>query len=791
MHTNLIPRVLLFCLSGAVVAAPPPSGRHPEAQPAALLPNPSFEDARGDQVAGWQRSSGQRSADFYVDDSIAHTGTRSLRIASKDGTDASWNTTIEVRPWARYRLSGWIRTLDVQSEDGGGALLSLEFLQGRQTRALTGTADWTRVEMEFDTAGNDAIQINCLLGGTGRARGTAWYDDLSLEFLSARSLEPAVTIDPSQARAAMSPYVYGQFIEHLGRGIYGGLWAEMLEDRKFYYAVGARESSWRAVGDAATVTMTTRAPFSGAQSPEIRAAGPGEGITQGALALVSGKRYVGRIVLAGSRAAGPIHVSLVWGQDAADRETLAIRQLTTSFRTVALEFTAGATTDAGRFEIIGRGAGTYRIGAVSLMPADHVQGFRPDVLALLRELNAPVYRWPGGNFVSGYSWRDGIGDRDRRPTRKNPAWQGIEPNDVGIHEFIALCRLIKAEPYIAVNSGLGDVAEAASEVEYANGARSTPMGALRAKNGSAAPFRCRFWSVGNEMYGDWQLGHMPLAEYVRKHQEFARAMRAKDKTIQIVGVGSVGEWDEAMLKGNADHMNLISEHFYCRERPGLLGHVLQVPQQVRRIADTHRAYRKQIPELEGKDIRIALDEWNYWYGPYLYGELGTRYYLKDALGIAAGLHEYFRQSDIVFMANYAQTVNVIGAIKTTKTAAALETTGLVLKLYRAHFATTPVEVSGAPEPLDVVAGWNEKRTALIVGVVNPTATEQRLTLNLAGMAVPETAYLRQISGTNERAYNEPGKPALVVIEETAAAPFGRAITLPPMSISLYELGVRS
>ena len=98
------------------------------------------------------------------------------------------------------------------------------------------------------------------------------------------------------------------------------------------------------------------------------------------------------------------------------------------------------------------------------MPADNVEGFRPDVLQLLRELNAPVYRWPGGNFVSGYDWRDGIGDRDRRPPRKNPAWKGVEHNDVGIHEFMALCRLIKTEPYIAVNSGLGDAAAAADEV---------------------------------------------------------------------------------------------------------------------------------------------------------------------------------------------------------------------------------------------------------------------------------------------------------------------------------------
>ncbi|MBE3072024.1 MAG: alpha-L-arabinofuranosidase, partial [Acidobacteria bacterium] len=447
------------------------------------------------------------------------------------------------------------------------------------------------------------------------------------------------------------------------------------------------------------------------------------------------------------------------------------------------------TTDAGRLEITSEGTGACRIGAVSLMPADNVEGFRPDVLALLRELNAPVYRWPGGNFVSGYDWKDGIGDRDRRPTQKNPAWQGIEPNDVGIHEFMALCRLIGAEPYIAVNSGLGAVTAAAAEVEYVNGARSTPMGAIRAKNGHAAPFRCKWWSIGNEMYGNWQLGHMPLAEYVGKHEQFANAMRAKDPAIQLVAVGSVGQWDEAMLAANADHMSLISEHFYCQERPGLLSHVSQIPRQVRRIAEAHRAYRRQIPALAGKDIRIALDEWNYWYGPYLYGELGTRYFLKDALGIAAGLHEYARQSDIIFMANYAQTVNVIGAIKTTKTAAALETTGLVLKLYRAHFGTVPVEVSGSPEPLDVAAGWNDGRTALVVAVVNPTAAEQRLALNLAGMAVPETAYLRQISGTNERAYNEPGKPALVVIEETAAAPFGRTITVPPMSISLYELKV--
>ena len=129
--------------------------------------------------------------------------------------------------------------------------------------------------------------------------------------------------------------------------------------------------------------------------------------------------------------------------------------MTEDFATVSLAFTAKGSTDNGRLEIVGHGQGAFRVGTVSLMPADNVYGWRADTLARLRELNSPVYRWPGGNFVSGYDWRDGIGDPDRRPPRKNPAWKGIEYNDVGLDEFMVLCREIDTEPFIAVNTGLG------------------------------------------------------------------------------------------------------------------------------------------------------------------------------------------------------------------------------------------------------------------------------------------------------------------------------------------------
>lgn len=793
-HVRRSSLFLLFVFAGAAIgggfkmaarqAAPP--------VPQGVIVNGSFEEEDGGAPRGWRIARFQRSPGATLTiDRIGHTGQASARVSSADGADVAWTEIVPVRPYAKYRLSAWIKTENVEAGTGRGALVNLHGLAGVQSQPLVGTNDWTRVEVLFDSAATDAVQVNCLLGGWGRSKGTAWFDDVQLEQLSARELSPSATLHPSRTRAPMSKYIYGQFIEHLGRCIYGGIWAEMLEDRKFFHAVGEGDSPWKPIGGKAAVTMNAAAAFVGAHTPDVVLGGGGKagGIEQGDLGVTAGKSYVGRVVLAGDAAAGSVQVSLAWGDREKDRATITVTGLTREFKAYPLTFEVTATSDTAKFSISATGTGTLRVGTASLMPADNVQGFRADTLQLLRELDSPVYRWPGGNFVSGYNWRDGIGDRDRRPPRKNPAWKGVEHNDVGIGEFMALCRLLGTEPYIAVNSGLGDVASAADEVEYVNGAVTTAMGKVRAGNGHPAPYACRFWSIGNEMYGDWQLGHMPLSTYQEKHNEFARAMRAKDPSISLIGVGSVGAWSEGMLTNCAANMNLISEHFYCQEAPGLMGHVAQVPRQIRRIAEAHRKYRQTLPSLAGKDIRVALDEWNYWYGPHVYGELGTQYFLKDALGIAAGLHEYSRQSDIVFMANYAQTVNVIGAIKTNKRTAVLDTTGVVLKLYRGHFGTLPVEIDGAPEPLDVAAAWRENGRGLTVSVVNPTAYEQTLDLGLDGAAPPAAARLWRVSGPAEKALNEPGKPPQVLVQETAAAPFGSRITVPAMSASLFELAL--
>lgn len=626
-----------------------------------------------------------------------------------------------------------------------------------------------------------------------------------------------VVIDAGRTGAPISPRIYGQFIEHLGRCIYGGLWAEMLEDRKFFYPVTGEapawemthpgksswegeghpyevlvRSPWMILGDKKNVRMAEaamgEAAFTGAHSPELKSPGgkAAAGLMQERLVLGEGREYVGRIVLAGDPAAAPVEVSLVWGGGASARQTVVVAPPGHGWKTISFRFRAGRATDDGRLEIVVRGAGTVRIGTVSLMPADNVRGWRADTLARLRELGATVYRWPGGNFVSGYDWKDGIGDPDRRPPRKNPAWKGVEANDVGLHEFMDLMQMLGAEPYVAVNTGLGGAGSAAELVEYANGKKGTPMGRLRARNGHPQPFGVSLWAVGNEMYGQWQLGHMSLTEYLAKHKATVRAMRAADPKIQLVAVGAMGEWSKTMLSEAASDMTFISEHNYWQGMDDVVAHVAQIPAAIRKMADTYRGYRRDIPALAGTDIRIAFDEWNYWYGPFEYGELGVRYTLKDALGIAAGLHELARQSDLFAMANCAQTVNVLGAIKTTADAAELEPNGLVLALYRHHFGTIPVAVSEAPSPLDVAAAFTTgERRALTIAVVNPTGRARRLRPEVRGVTLTGPGRRFVITGAGPLAHNDPGRPRGVDVAETGIPNVSDPLEVPAFSVALF------
>jgi alpha-N-arabinofuranosidase len=773
------------------------------ADSANIVPNASFETCSDDQPQGWRRQKWGGTGEFGYAES-GRTGTRSVMISSREGADVGWTISVPVEPFATYRLSGWIKTQDVQPTEerpGRGALLNLHNLQSVATPAVSGTKDWTRVEVVFDSNSEDMVQVNCLFGGWGWATGTAWYDDVKLELISTANWEPKLAIDGREKGHPISKYIYGQFIEHLGRCIYGGIWAEMLEDRKFYFPITpdyapygesvevtpetpfpvVSASPWQIVGPADSVQMVAEGSFVGEHTPRVAAGG---GIRQNDLGLVQGRTYQGYVWLRAADQNARVRVTL----DGSGSGGEATFDVSDQYERFVFFITTEQSLDKGAIEISVE-AGPCFIGTVSLMPADNVHGMRADTLEKLKLLNSPVYRWPGGNFVSGYDWRDGIGDRDRRPPRKNPAWTGVEHNDFGLDEFMIFCQLLDTEPLIVVNTGLGQAENAVAELEYANGAADTPMGKLRAENGNVEPYHVKWWGVGNEMYGGWQLGHMPLEDYIKKHNRFAEALRAVDPEIKLVAVGATGPWSEGMMQHCADHMDLISEHFYRQERPGLAGHVTQMVQAVRQKAEVHREYRRRFESLKGKDIDIALDEWNYWYGPHVFGELGTRYFLKDALGVAAALNEYARQSDIMYMANYAQTVNVIGCIKTTRTDAFLATTALPLKLYRERFGVVPLSVTATP-PLDVAAALSEDGTMVTIAVVNPTRHALDLPLELEGLALGGQGTRWQIAGEEPDAYNDVENPDRVKIEETPLEEVGQKLAISPCSVSLFALELK-
>jgi alpha-N-arabinofuranosidase len=779
-----------------------------------LLPNPGFEETDADGPAAWRPTTWQGEGDFRHE-RAGRNGSHCLVISSERGGDLSWFTEVEVEPRSVYRLTGWVRTEGLEPTSGVGALLNVHTLAGARSDVVTGDAGWTHVESTIRTGDRDSILVNCLFGGWGFAVGTAYFDDLSLEKIVLEDTPIAVTIDADKTGHPISPYVYGQFIEHLGRCIYGGLWAEMLEDRKFFFPVTPDfapwrgpegptadpndpfptlvASPWRIVGEPDAVSMSGDEPYARRKvvrvEPRNGEGGEGGGVEQPGLSLVEGRDYVGRIVARNLQ--GPLSsrgiaatITLAWGDGPDERESARV-EVIPAFTKHSFRFTASASTADATLSITSEEP--FELAAVSLMPADNILGFRADTLEVLEQLDSPLYRWPGGNFVSGYDWRDGIGDPDERPTYRNPAWTGIETNDVGLHEFLALCRRINTEPLVVVNTGFGDPYSAALEVEYCN-TTDTPMARLRAANGHPKPFGVTWWGIGNEMYGGWQLGHMNLNHYTQKHNRTVDRMRRVDPSIKTVAVGATGQWSRTMLERCAGHMDLLSEHFYCQERTDVPEHVRQITEAVRNKAEAHRRYQRQIPGAE--DIRIALDEWNYWYGPHLYGELGTAYSLKDALGIAAGLHEMFRHADVFEMANYAQTVNVIGAIKTTDTQAFFDTTGEVLRLYRREFGTVPVGVTGNHHlfEIDVAAAWTNGREIeerLAIGIVNPSPEERVIELDVQGLR-PRGATVFCMSGPDPRATNSPDEPGRVAVTRLDRIEFKSLVTVPGYSVTVLQ-----
>jgi hypothetical protein len=248
-------------------------------------------------------------------------------------------------------------------------------------------------------------------------------------------------------------------------------------------------------------------------------------------------------------------------------------------------------------------------------PLSDQRGFRRDVLGLLRELRVAVLRWPGGNFVSNYHWADGIGPKDARPRRPELAWGGEESNRFGTDEFLAYCAELGTEPYICLNMGTGSLEEALAWVEYCNGTGATARARQRAGNGHEAPYGVRYWGLGNEMYGAWQVGALSADEYVREASRWARAIKMLDPDAVLVSCGMNGwsDWDRVVIDGMAHLVGLHSLHIYTGS-DDYWTNVLQ-PHQAERAIRCARALIERAAYVKkiARPPRIAYDEWNVWF----------------------------------------------------------------------------------------------------------------------------------------------------------------------------------
>jgi alpha-N-arabinofuranosidase len=665
----------------------------------------------------------------------------------------------------------------------------------------------------------------------------------------------AVAVDAGKTAPPISPYIYGQFIEHIGDLINRSIWAEMLDDRKFYNDVnskptqqrggrgGRAAASWRPIGPDEAVLMDRQNPYVGNHTPLVRLAGdPPRGIQQTGLALRKGKAYAGRVVLAGAPGA-KVAVSLVWGDGPGGRQVVPIAGLSASYTKFPLKFTAGADSKDGRIEISGTGQGSFHIGAVSLMPADNIRGFRPDTIALLKQQRSGMWRFPGGNYLSAHEWRDAIGDPDKRPPRPDPVRSGFQPNDVGTDEFMILMGLLGVDPFISVNSGFGDAWSAAQLVEYANGAATTPMGRLRAANGHPAPYSIKWWGIGNEMYGSWQFGVMPLSQYVAKHNLFAEAMRKVDPKITLLATGatpeemtiyglalpivgklipdfgSPGDWDFGLFTRCFENIDIMSEHFYSYAgqrfdhasgvKPGSFSrtaYMLKLDEplvewarrpanRVRNKVEAYDEYLQRIPALKTRRIPMVIDEWAY---------SGSGNNLRGSLANAMVLQEMFRHTDLIKMAGHTMGTS---SIDYNDTESALNTTGLFFKLYRDHFGSVPVEVGGnspppAPlypvgadqpkvnagsptHPVDVSAALTSDGKFLTLAVINANESAQELDLSFKGITLLGKGRMWRMTGDSLNAVTGLGRNEVRIVE-TPVTEAPKMLKIAPISISIYE-----
>ena len=452
------------------------------------------------------------------------------------------------------------------------------------------------------------------------------------------------------------------------------------------------------------------------------------------------------------------------------------------------------------------------------------RGFRKDVLEQIRDMAVPIIRYPGGNFVSGYNWLDGVGPVANRPRVLDKAWNSVNSNRFGTNEFMTWCKAAGTEPLMAVNLGTGTPEQAAALLEYCNIDRGTEWSELRRKHGVAEPYKVKRWCLGNEMDGPWQVGHMSATEYGLKAADAARQMRYVDPSVQLIACGSSGpampsylEWDREVLEQCYDYVDGLSLHRYLTNMPEetggdsskFLALNLSMDRQIAEslaVCDLVRGHKRS-----PKKLWLSFDEWNVWYrarsGAQLRGDaseaghlLEEVYNLEDALLVGGMLITLMRNANRVKLACLAQLVNVIAPIMTTERGMWRQTI-FYPYLWALQFAQgtvldilvqSPTYAGGQPDPVPYVDA---------TATVDPESGKTTLFLLNRDLVKPHQVDLvwedktpskvltaSVITGTDLKAVNSFESPQQVhpqPLDKPAGA--GNTFELPPRSYSVIQM----
>jgi alpha-N-arabinofuranosidase len=619
------------------------------ARAAESLTNSGFEAAEA--TAGWIVATYGAAPRLELDRQVLRQGGQSLRITAGEPSDTALAQELALEPNQSYRFSAWVRTrgldareapvagtLQVQRPNGAGLIAG--------GASHFGDTEWTNVAVYFRAPPDGRVRACLFFVGFGRGTGTAWFDEARLEPVQARQAPLRIRPEPL-TKARISPMQYGQFVEYLC-DLVPAMWAERLYDGSFeglspynfafITQTDFREKPWHPSGavNRGRYVLDKTQKISGEVSQKIEAAGPEPctlGLSQDGIFVDRGRACVFQCWLRAEGLRGPVRVKLHHEGAVYAAGSLAPGG---EWKKFTLNLTSAARDEHATLTFEFRGPGTLWLDNASLMPADTVGGWRPDVVAAVRALKPRIIRF-GGSAVDepgfgDFEWKHTVGDPDRR--RPFRAWGGLQPTGPGLEEFVQFCRAVQAEPLLCVRFSNRTPREAAEEVEYFNGATNTPMGAWRLRNGHAEPYRVKYWQIGNERQS---------REYDAQVAAFCRAMKAVDPGIRLLSSFPTA----AALREAGAYLDYVCPHHYTPDLAACESNLEQVRQLLRVNAP-------------GANIKVGVTEWNTTAGDWGLGRASLMT-LANALACSRYHNLLHRHADLVEIANRSNLINSFGS----------------------------------------------------------------------------------------------------------------------------------